>query len=81
MSNWKLVRKNNGYFIENKGGITFPYDPNKGVQLLEIEGFAFPDTNANGKLDVFEDWRLPLALRFADYINKYKKENNMIQEF
>lgn len=78
VSNWRLVKKENGYFIENRGGITFPYDPNKGVRLIEKDGFAFPDANGNGILDAFEDWRLPVTLRFADYLQKMKKEKQLL---
>jgi beta-glucosidase len=38
--------------------------------ILTIGGFTFTDMNQNGKLDVYEDYRLPMADRVADLIAK-----------
>ena len=38
--------------------------------LLTINGFTFPDLNQNGKLDKYEDTRLPMNDRIQDLISK-----------
>lgn len=64
---WKLTHKNQKDRIENEGGKTLSYDPNLGIQIIDQDGFAFKDINQNGKLDPFEDWRLPLEERVRDF--------------
>ena len=36
------------------------------VKILEDKGYQFKDLNKNGKLDKYEDWRLPVDERVAD---------------
>ena len=60
---WKLTHRHNHECIENKGGKTLSYDPNLGIQIIEQDGFAFKDLDNNGRLDPYEDWRLPLTQR------------------
>ena len=36
------------------------------VVLIEVNGLKFKDLNKNGKLDKYEDWRLPVSERVAD---------------
>lgn len=46
--------------------------PNLGfrsVKILKINGLAFKDLNKNGKLDKYEDWRLPQEIRIKDLIS------------
>ena len=38
--------------------------------ILTIDGRTFRDLNRNGKLDRYEDWRLPSAVRAADLISQ-----------
>ena len=39
-------------------------------ELIEADGLKFKDLNANGKLDVYEDWRLDTATRTNDLISQ-----------
>lgn len=39
-------------------------------QLLEIDGLQFKDLNGNGKLDKYEDWRLPSEERAKDLVSQ-----------
>lgn len=41
-----------------------------GKPILTINGFSFSDLNQNGKLDTYEDYRLPVADRIKDLISK-----------
>jgi beta-glucosidase len=52
--------------VPNKGGQTLGYSPNSGIKLLTINGLQFKDLNKNGKLDKYEDWRLPVETRAKD---------------
>lgn len=36
--------------------------------VLTVDGLRFKDANANGKLDVYEDWRRPVAERVTDLL-------------
>jgi beta-glucosidase len=60
--------------VKNKGGQTLAYSPASGVKLLSINGFAFKDLNKNGKLDKYEDWRLPVDVRAKDLASKLSVE-------
>ena len=68
---WKLTHRHNHECIENKGGKTLSYDPNLGIQIIEQDGFAFKDLDNNGRLDPYEDWRLPLTQRIQDFTSRF----------
>ena len=68
------VKKDNIAIVTNKGGQTLGYAPNSGVKLLKVDGFAFKDLNKNGKLDKYEDWRLPFDVRAKDLATKLSIE-------
>ena len=75
----------NGYIrIQNEGGAQLSYDPNSGVQILEDDGYAFKDLNKNGKLDVYEDWRVDIDERVADLVSQMSLEmklGNLANDF
>lgn len=56
------------------GGATLGYSPKSGVRIIEDKGYAFKDLNRNGELDVYEDWRRPVAERAADLASQLTKE-------
>lgn len=56
--------------MTNKGGQTLGYSSLSGVKILTVNGFAFKDLNRNGKLDKYEDWRLPVDERAKDLASK-----------
>jgi beta-glucosidase len=49
-----------------KENITQPELGVRAVKLLEADDLQFKDLNKNGKLDKYEDWRLPIDERVAD---------------
>ncbi len=53
-------------YVKNPNGPTLGYSSNSGVRILMIDGLAFKDLNRNGKLDKYEDWRLPVGERARD---------------
>jgi beta-glucosidase len=52
--------------VKNEGGKNLGYSKDSGVELIEDNGYAFKDLNKNGKLDVYEDWRLEASARAED---------------
>ena len=56
--------------VKNTKGPTLGYAPESGVQILKINGLFFKDLNKNGKLDKYEDWRLPVDERAKDLASK-----------
>ncbi len=46
----------------------------RGAPLLKIDGKSFKDLNRNGKLDPYEDWRLPVERRVADLVAQMTME-------
>lgn len=72
----KWTETSNGDFntIKNQGGQTLGYAPKSGIKILTINGLAFKDLNKNGKLDKYEDWRLPVEVRAKDLASKLSIE-------
>jgi beta-glucosidase len=56
--------------VTNKEGQTLGYDTASHVKLLTDKGLAFKDLNKNGKLDIYEDWRLSAEERAKDLASK-----------
>jgi beta-glucosidase len=46
----------------------------RSAQLLTVNGMQFKDLNKNGKLDPYEDWRLPNDARAKDLLSKMSVE-------
>ena len=66
--------KGNFYLVKNQEGETLGYDPNSGVKILTIDGYAFKDLNQNGTLDIYEDWRISASERAKDLASKMSIE-------
>jgi beta-glucosidase len=46
----------------------------RSVPVINVDGLQFKDLNRNGKLDPYEDWRLPAADRARDLISRMTLE-------
>lgn len=46
-------------------------------QFIEVDGLQFKDLNANGQLDVYEDWRLDSATRTADLVSQMNEDEKI----
>lgn len=46
----------------------------RSAPLLTVDGLTFKDLNRNGKLDPYEDWRLPAEVRTADLVQRMSLE-------
>ena len=72
--NWNENTNGTISTVTNKGGPTLGYSTTSGVKLITVNGFAFKDLNKNGKLDKYEDWRLPVDERAKDLASKMTVE-------
>ena len=72
MAQTKWTEKKSGdiVFVTNAGGRQLGYATTSGVKILTVDGLAFKDLNKNGKLDKYEDWRLPVDVRAKDLASK-----------
>ncbi len=52
--------------VKNANGPTLRYSSISRVKILTVDGKKFKDLNKNGKLDKYEDWRLPVDERAKD---------------
>lgn len=77
---WKLVHDKHGMKIHNVEGKDLTYNPNAGIQILTVDGYAFKDLNRDGQLNSFEDWRKPMKERVLDFCERYHltQKNNRI---
>jgi len=60
---WTEKDQNGIMIVDNKDGQTLGYSSKSGVKILTIDRYGFKDLNKNGKLDTYEDWRLPARER------------------
>lgn len=67
--------KKNYVLITNSGGSSLGYHQESGVEILTVDRYAFKDLNKNGKLDAYEDWRLPVKERAMDLAKKMSLED------
>ena len=67
--------KKDGYTLyANDGGPTLGVADEMKGHVLIVDGFAFKDLNRYGKLDRYEDWRLPIEERIADLVGRMSPE-------
>lgn len=72
--NWTEYGTGSLRIVTNKSGQTLGYDSTSGVKILTVKGLAFKDLNKNGKLDVYEDWRINAEARAKDLASKMSIE-------
>src|ERR1700754_2853065 len=72
---WKATDEQDGIIlVKNANGPTLGYSSKSGVKILTVDGLAFKDLNKNGKLDKYEDWRLPVEERAKDLASQMSLE-------
>ncbi|MEO6684445.1 MAG: glycoside hydrolase family 3 N-terminal domain-containing protein, partial [Dyadobacter sp.] len=49
----------------------------KSAKVLDQNGLTFKDLNKNGKLDKYEDWRLPVETRVKDLVSQMSLEEKI----
>lgn len=60
--------------VTSKSGTVLGVNIDSGVKIIKVEGEKFKDLNQNGKLDPYEDWRLPVEERAKDLASKMSVE-------
>jgi beta-glucosidase len=71
---WSETKNGDYNLVKNQSGQTLCYSSISGIKLLSVNGLAFKDLNKNGKLDQYEDWRLPVDVRAKDLASKLSIE-------
>ncbi len=72
--NTQVVDTSGIVLVKNANGPTLGYSSKSRVKILTVNGLAFKDLNKNGKLDKYEDWRLPVEERAKDLASKLSVE-------
>ncbi|OXG09013.1 beta-glucosidase [Flavobacterium araucananum] len=68
------AQQENFKIVKNNKGADLGYSPESGIKILTVNGKQFKDLNKNGKLDKYEDWRLPAEERAKDLASKMTVE-------
>jgi len=63
--------------VTNEGGATLGYSKSSGLQLIQVDGYAFKDLNRNNLLDEFEDWRIDFETRAKAMVEEIPIEQMM----
>lgn len=63
--------------VTNENGVTLGYSEQSGLQLIQVDGYAFKDLNRNNKLDEFEDWRLDFETRAKALVDEIPVDQMM----
>ena len=72
---WTSIEDSDGItLVKNPNGPTLGYSSKSGVKILTVDGLAFKDLNKNGKLDKYEDWRLPVEERAKNLASQMSLE-------
>jgi len=71
---WTETDKGTFKQITNEGGQSLGYSAASGIKILTVDRLAFKDLNKDGKLDAYEDWRLPVDERAKDLTSKLSVE-------
>ena len=75
LKKWTTQDEGDGIvLVKNQNGPTLGYSSKSGVKILTVDGLAFKDLNRNGKLDKYEDWRLPVDERAKDLASQMSLE-------
>lgn len=57
-------------YVKNNGGPTLGYSESSSVTIIQKDGHFFKDSNKDGKIDKYEDWRLSPEERAKDLASK-----------
>ncbi|MFW6257352.1 MAG: hypothetical protein ACOC11_01085, partial [Prolixibacteraceae bacterium] len=75
---WKESETPDGWtMITNEEGTILGYSKKSGLQLIQVDGYAFKDLNRNNLLDEFEDWRVDFETRAASMVDEIPAEQMM----
>ncbi|MBQ7531563.1 MAG: glycoside hydrolase family 3 C-terminal domain-containing protein [Paludibacteraceae bacterium] len=71
-----MIIQKDGYILVNQGakGPTLGLAAHSTVQLIEQDGLWFKNLSRSGKLEPYEDWRLPVEQRVKDLVARLSIE-------
>lgn len=69
-SPFQEIEKEDYRLIVQPDGPALGYSPHSGVKIITVDGKAFKDFNGTGRLEPYEDWRLPMEERARDLASK-----------
>lgn len=69
-SPFQEIEKENYRLVVQPDGPALGYTPHSGVKIITVDGKAFKDFNGTGRLEPYEDWRLPMEERARDLASK-----------
>lgn len=70
MKKWREIKKEGYNLIINEGGSILGYSSSSDINIIEDDGYAFKNLSKSGKLEKYEDWRLPVEERAKDLASK-----------
>ncbi|UZR92254.1 glycoside hydrolase family 3 protein [Chondrinema litorale] len=71
---FSIAQETSFKIVTSKSGQILGYSEISGIKILTVKGEKFKDLNKNGKLDPYEDWRLPAEDRAKDLAKKLSVE-------
>jgi beta-glucosidase len=75
---WTEILTPDGWtMVTNEDGATLGYSKSSGLQIIQVDGYAFKDLNRNNLLDEYEDWRVDFETRAASIVGEIPVEQMM----
>lgn len=71
---YQIVEKDGYNLVIHPDAPVLGYSPDSGVGIIMVDGLPFKDLNRNGKLEPYEDWRLPAEERATDLASRLTVE-------
>ena len=71
---YQIVEKDGYNLVIHPDAPVLGYSPDSGVGIIMVDGLPFKDLSHNGKLEPYEDWRLPAAVRARDLASRLSVE-------
>ncbi len=71
---YQIVEKDGYNLVIHPHAPVLGYSPDSGVGIIMVDGLPFKDLNRNGKLEPYEDWRLPAEERATDLASRLTVE-------
>ena len=71
---YQIVEKDGYNLVIHPDAPVLGYSPDSGVGIIMVDGLPFKDLSRNGKLEPYEDWRLPAEERARDLASRLSVE-------
>ena len=71
---YQIVEKDGYNLVIHPDAPVLGYSPDSGMGIIIVDGLPFKDLSRNGKLEPYEDWRLPAEERARDLASRLSVE-------